>query len=134
MLIKHKRDVKPEELFSLVTDECFCSIFNEEKQDWEPAKECNGDCGKNLLEDFVQEASKHFRPRTWATFWPTWQGMQPITVTFKTVTDIPRIMAPSGNSWYNMKWGLVKEPGRGNKRVWIALWLVHHDGARMYFF
>jgi hypothetical protein len=50
VLIKHKRDVKPEELFSLVTDECFCSIFNEEKQDWEPAKECNGDCGKNLLE------------------------------------------------------------------------------------
>ena len=133
MLIKHKSEVKPEELQSLVTDECFCSKFDEEKQDWVPAKECSGDCGDFLMEDFVQETTRYFRPATWSTSWPTWQGMEPIIVTFKTVTDIPKIKAPS-RGWFNMKWGLVKEPGRGNKRVWIAIWLVHHDGERMYFF
>ena len=136
-LKKHKSEIKPSDLrYDLVTQSCACTVYDEGKQDWEPAKECSGDCGKYLLEDFVQEASKHFRPATWSTTWPTWRGNVPIIVTFSELLDIPRKLAPSGGSQFAMEWDLVREPGRGRKRVWIAIWLVHHDAplGRMYFF
>jgi len=136
-LKKQKFDVKPTDLrYDLVSESCTCTVYDKDTDTHSPAKECYGDCGDRLLKDFKLLAGKHFRPATWSTTWPTWRGNVPIIVTFSELLDIPRKLAPSGGSQFAMEWDLVREPGRGRKRVWIAIWLVHHDAplGRMYFF
>lgn len=133
VLITPKAALTPADMYDLVGGECTCEVYDADTDVSTPSPECWGDCGDWRMEDFVEACRPHFRPRMWATWYPTWQGNQPVTIELKELKDIVYRLAPRSGD-YLLKYRLVKEPGRGNRRVWIAVWLAHHDGSRMYFF
>jgi hypothetical protein len=133
ILVKNKTWVTVSDLYDLTGHECTCTHYNQDTDEEVPSETCFGDCQDWRREDFLDAVSPYFRPGRRDTFWPTWRGLQPATFIFKQPADILSMLAPyHGN--YTLKYRLVKEPGRGNKRVWIAVYLAHHDGAKMYFF
>jgi hypothetical protein len=132
ILVKRKSDVSVADLWELVSDECFCTYIDENDQE-QKSSQCSGDCGDSLVEDFLELCTPYFRPGRRDTYWPRWDGLQPVSFMLTEVRDILRVLPPR-SGWYVMKYRLVKEPGRGNKRVWIAVWLKHHDGSRLFFF
>lgn len=133
ILIKSKTWVTVSDLHDLTDGECTCTRYDEEKDEDIQSETCFGDCGDWRREDFLDAVSPHFRPGRRDTFWPTWSGLRPATFDLQKPEDI-LIQLPPKHGQYSLKYRLVKEPGRGNKRVWIAVHLTHHDGAKMYFF
>lgn len=132
ILVKRKSDVSVADLWDLVSDECFCTYVDENDVEQKP-QHCFGDCGDQLVEDFLDNCAPYFRPGRRDTYWPVWNGLQPVSFVLNEVKDILRVLPPRSGQ-FGLKYRLVKEPGRGNKRVWIAVWLVHHDGSRLFFF
>lgn len=133
ILIKNKVDVSVSDLWDLVGGPCTCEVYDDETDTSTPAKECYGDCGQWAIDDFVEVCSPFFRAGPRDTYWPTWQGLVPCHFELQELKDILRILPPRHGD-YELKYRLVKEPGRGNKRVWIAIYLRHHDGSMLYFF
>jgi hypothetical protein len=134
MIIKKKKtDLQASELFDLEGGECTCMCYNIETDEEYKSDVCLGDCSAQNVENFVAECGRYFRPGKRIRLFPVWNGFQTVCWDFKTIKDIIW-QVPPRHGMYELKWGLVKEPGRGNKRVWIAIWLKHHDGERMYFF
>jgi hypothetical protein len=133
VLVKALGEVRESDLWDLISNECTCTMYNIETDEEQKADECWGDCQQWRIDDFVELAQKYFRPGVYKKNWPTWRGPVPVEFELREVKDLLRVLPPRHGD-YTMQYRLVKEPGRGNRRVWIVVRLAHHDGSGWFWF